>query len=384
MDRKLFICRETNLKFAEEMEAAFNAGCIAPFSVVFRQAENRALINDADKLSKDVIQFSFLVSDCDGNVLLTYRTQFSNEKEAGHTVTVGDSVLIGWSPVIPLPGHQPYPMSDTDILWAYHKEVQDAHLRKPQVHFLGLVLNEVKGIRYYLYVFHVQYGEREPDLRGLLKDRHDKLCAYHSADDALCERVRDKKADLRALELYTRRDLSTFGFGSSRVVRFDPRTKPPFRVHAPDVFISHAKQNDAVATRIAEALAAAGLSCWADHRSLKPGDLWFREIEAGIKYGGCFMVLCSRHSLESKAVDEEVSLALARQDDKRDPAFPIIPVILEGDSMKQFLPVSLRDKESGRHAEDFRNLTNAEEPTRMNVLVQRVRERLAWLNQRQF
>jgi hypothetical protein len=115
MDYKRFICREKNPAFSERMQAEFNAGRIVPFSVLFPETICREITTE-DKQSKDIVQFSFLVSDCDGNLLLTYRTPRSHEKEAGHLITVKESVLIGRSPVRAIPHGHEYPMSDDDIL----------------------------------------------------------------------------------------------------------------------------------------------------------------------------------------------------------------------------------------------------------------------------
>lgn len=374
MDVKRFICRETNAAFSEKMQHLFDLGQIVPFSVLFPETVCRAITNE-DKKSKDIIQFGFLVSDCDGKVLLTYRTPLSEDKQAGHVISVKESVLVGWSPVISIPGEHPYPMSDDDILWAYHQEVRDSHLRKARVRFLGLVQNEIKGIRFYFYLFNVSYAERAPDLTGLLKDKHDLLCAYHSVDDSLFELVRDKKADLRALELYSGRDLGRFDMGKSHVVPFSLDTKPPFRIHAPDVFISHATQDDGVASRIADACSSAGLTCWTDHQSLKAGNIWFKEIEAGIKYGGCFLLLCSRSSVNSQSVADEVLMALERQD--RWHSYPIVPLVLDGDKKREVIPASLGHCQ----AWDMRNVKDRD--SQIPALIDRIKEILPGLSSRE-
>lgn len=374
MDLKRFICRDTNAAFSERMQRLFDQGHIAPFSVLFPETTCRAITND-DKTSKDIIQFGFLVSDCDGKVLLTYRTPLSDDKQAGHVISVKESVLVGWSPVLSIPGEHPYPMSDDDILWAYHQEVRDSHLRKAQIRFLGLVQNEIKGIRFYFYLFNVSYSEQTPDLRGLLKDKHDLLCDYYSVDDSLCERVRDKKADLRALELYSGRDLGRFDMGKSRVVPFDAGTKPPFRIHAPDIFISHATQDDLVASRIADALSSVGLTCWADHKSLKAGSIWFKEIEAGIKYGACFLLLCSRDSLKSKSVGDEVSMAIERQRQWHN--YPIIPIVLDGERKREVIPENLG------HCQAYDLRTVQDRESKIQMLIDQIKELLPDLSGRQ-
>ncbi|WP_395645431.1 toll/interleukin-1 receptor domain-containing protein [Terricaulis sp.] len=75
-----------------------------------------------------------------------------------------------------------------------------------------------------------------------------------------------------------------------------------------DVFISYAHEDQAFVRRVTSALEAEGFSVWWDH-TIPPGRTWSNYIAAGIEEAKACIVVWSEHSVASKWVLEEASIA---------------------------------------------------------------------------
>lgn len=73
-------------------------------------------------------------------------------------------------------------------------------------------------------------------------------------------------------------------------LRFEPHTMPK-------VFIAHVKEDTAAASRLYDALEAAGFSPWMDLRKLTPGQNWTRAIEGAIETSDFFLACYSENSV---------------------------------------------------------------------------------------
>ena len=95
------------------------------------------------------------------------------------------------------------------------------------------------------------------------------------------------------------------------------------------VFISYSSKDEALADKIAHSLEEAGLDAWYTKREILPGDNWAEKVASGLRESNAMIVLVTADSLESDAVQRNISYALA------EPAFSkrVIPVIV-GDSDK--------------------------------------------------
>ena len=62
------------------------------------------------------------------------------------------------------------------------------------------------------------------------------------------------------------------------------------------VFLSYASQDAAVAHRVRDALAAAGLEVWLDQSELRGGDAWDAKIRRQIRDCGLFVALISANT----------------------------------------------------------------------------------------
>ena len=92
-----------------------------------------------------------------------------------------------------------------------------------------------------------------------------------------------------------------------------------------DVFISYSRADGRHAAEIDSALRANGLSSFFDRRNLAPGLPWVRALEQAIGAAKAVIVLIGPRGL-GNTQQYERELAIVRQ--TRDPAFPVVPVIL--------------------------------------------------------
>ena len=93
------------------------------------------------------------------------------------------------------------------------------------------------------------------------------------------------------------------------------------------VFISYSSKDEALATKLVEALEAAGLDAWYTKREVMPGDNWAEKIAGGLKESNAMVVLVTPDALESDSVQSSISYALGEKAFSR----RLIPVIV-GDS----------------------------------------------------
>lgn len=89
---------------------------------------------------------------------------------------------------------------------------------------------------------------------------------------------------------------------------------------APYVFLSYASADRAKALRVADLLEGRGVRVWIDRRSIGGGTSWSAEIVRGIERSAALILLCSRASMASPNVGQEVQLAW----DGRRPSLPLI------------------------------------------------------------
>ena len=80
------------------------------------------------------------------------------------------------------------------------------------------------------------------------------------------------------------------------------------------VFISHAAKEDAqFAHRLAADLRRLGVQVWIAPESIRPGEGWVRAIERGLAESSHVVVVLTPAALESKWVEKETDVAIARE-----------------------------------------------------------------------
>lgn len=105
---------------------------------------------------------------------------------------------------------------------------------------------------------------------------------------------------------------------------------PATQLDFDDCFISYARKNRECAQRIEAGLRAAGVEVFRDE-AIQGGERWQQQIvgpDGLIESTNRFVLLCSRASLQSDAVTNELAAAFRRQD--REGCLRVIPVDLDG------------------------------------------------------
>ena len=92
------------------------------------------------------------------------------------------------------------------------------------------------------------------------------------------------------------------------------------------VFISHANQDAQFAHRLAADLQRLGVQVWIAPESIRGGEGWVKAIERGLKESSHMVVVLTPAALESKWVEKETEVAIARE---RRGLMQIIPLNVE-------------------------------------------------------
>src|SRR5580700_3346649 len=90
----------------------------------------------------------------------------------------------------------------------------------------------------------------------------------------------------------------------------------------PDLFISYSRKNTQHANELAESLRQSGHAVWMDQHKIEGASNWPQEIAEAIFGCSVFIILISRHSIESVNVAREVSIASER-------GKPILPIDID-------------------------------------------------------
>ena len=99
-------------------------------------------------------------------------------------------------------------------------------------------------------------------------------------------------------------------------------------------FISHASEDEAIATTITDYLESSGVSCWVAPRDVNPGRDYSSEIVEAIESSAVFVLVLSEHANESIFVKREVERAVS----KGKPVFPIrVREVLPSKSLELFI-----------------------------------------------
>lgn len=122
--------------------------------------------------------------------------------------------------------------------------------------------------------------------------------------------------------------------------------KPAF-----DVFISYSHFDRAWADRLRLALEQRGLAVWFDEHNIRPGDLFAKSLEQGLRESRAVALVVSQEALSSAWVEEEYYRALSLVNSSSQ--LRLIPLLLGQAQLPGFL--------SSRQWIDFRDETSFEE-----------------------
>lgn len=97
-----------------------------------------------------------------------------------------------------------------------------------------------------------------------------------------------------------------------------PPAQPAATVRDPrQIFVSHARQDAALAQRLAADLEARGYPIWIAPDSIRPGEKWVEAISRGLEESGVFVVLLTEHAVASRWVRDETNVAIELRNEGR-------------------------------------------------------------------
>jgi len=122
-------------------------------------------------------------------------------------------------------------------------------------------------------------------------------------------------------------------------------------------FISYSHEDKSFAKRLHDQLQARGIRCWLDEHQLLTGDYIYEQVDRDIRMCDKVLLCCSKDSLSSWWVDNEVATAFSKEQqlmkDRKKKVLSLIPLNLDGYMFSDEWSSGKRQQVTDRLAADF-------------------------------
>jgi hypothetical protein len=143
-------------------------------------------------------------------------------------------------------------------------------------------------------------------------------------------------------------------------------------------FISYSHEDKTFARRLYHALQEQGIRCWLDEHQMLPGDDIYEQVDRGIRLWDKVLLCCSRHSLTSWWVDNEIDSAFEKErklmNQRTSKTLALIPLDLDGYLHSDAWSSGKKRQVRSRLAEDFAGWE--QNPQKFSAALKRVTEAL--------